>query len=375
MAPAQSVLFDRGPLGRGSLFYAPERIIEAWEPEDVAAALAAMAEAQAVGKWLAGYAAYELGYVLIPSLAQHLPAQRKDPLLRFGVFAAVGPTEPKAISLPASLAAFEPLWSFDDYAAAYQVVRSNLESGDIYQANLTFPMVSRFTGSLPDLYDMLKQRQPVPHGAYVDLGETKLLSMSPELFFSLSESGALRTRPMKGTVRRGSNAQEDEQLKQQLAASDKNRAENLMITDLLRNDFGRIAQIGTVRVPKLFEIESYSTVHQMISEVTAQIVPGTTLLDILMAVFPCGSITGAPKIRAMEILSGLEPTPRGPYCGAIGWMSPTGAMEFSVAIRTLICEPSGQVTLNVGGGVVYDSTARGEYDEALLKAKFAQGLS
>jgi para-aminobenzoate synthetase component I len=374
MTSAQSVLFDRGPLGSGSLFCAAERIIEAWEPDDVAGALAAMEAAQASGKWLAGYASYELGYALAPSLAQHMPSQCKEPLLRFGVFQAVVPPEPAAFTGAASLEAFEPLWSFDDYAAAFQVVRANLLSGDIYQANLTFPLFSRFSGALPDLYAMLKQRQPVPHGAYVDLGDTKLLSRSPELFFSLTAEGALRTRPMKGTIRRGATEQEDAQLKAQLAASEKNRAENLMITDLLRNDFGRIAQIGTVRVPKLFEIESYSTVHQMISEVTAQLVSGTRLTDILSAVFPCGSITGAPKIRAMEILSGLEAGPRGPYCGAIGWIAPTGAMEFSVAIRTLICEPSGRVTLNVGGGVVYDSTAQGEYDEALLKARFAQNL-
>jgi para-aminobenzoate synthetase component I len=374
MTSAQSVLFDRGPLGSGSLFCAAERIIEAWEPDDVAGALAAMEAAQASGKWLAGYASYELGYALAPSLAQHMPSQCKEPLLRFGVFQAVVPPEPAAFTGTASLEAFEPLWSFDDYAAAFQVVRANLLSGDIYQANLTFPLFSRFSGALPDLYAMLKQRQPVPHGAYVDLGDTKLLSRSPELFFSLTAEGALRTRPMKGTIRRGATEQEDAQLKAQLAASEKNRAENLMITDLLRNDFGRIAQIGTVRVPKLFEIESYSTVHQMISEVTAQLVSGTRLTDILSAVFPCGSITGAPKIRAMEILSGLEAGPRGPYCGAIGWIAPTGAMEFSVAIRTLICEPSGRVTLNVGGGVVYDSTAQGEYDEALLKARFAQNL-
>lgn len=374
MTAAPSVLFDSGPLGTGTLFQSPTQIIEAWEPDDVPAALDALQQAQVAGQWLAGYASYELGYVLMPSLAPRLPQHRSDPFLRFGVFD--GPLAPTPLpdGLHATLSAFDPLWSFDTYAAAFQTVRDNLLSGDIYQANLTFPLAARATGSLPKLYDMLKQRQPVPHGAYVDLGKTKLLSRSPELFFSLSASGALRTRPMKGTIRRGTTPDLDAALKQRLAGSEKNAAENLMITDLLRNDFGRIAQIGSVRVPRLFEIESYATVHQMISEVTAQIIPGTSLAQIFAAVFPCGSITGAPKIRAMEILSELEPAPRGPYCGAIGWIAPSGAMAFSVAIRTLICEPSGQVTLNVGGGVVYDSTAQDEYEEALLKASFASAL-
>jgi para-aminobenzoate synthetase component 1 len=333
-----------------------------------------MEKARNDGLWLAGSMAYELGYVLTPKLAKRLPEGRSEPLLRFGVFDDVGSPQQSEVTGQAALGPFTPAWSFEEYANAFNIVRELLASGDIYQANLTFPMTASFEGSLPQLYANLKERQPVPHGAFVDLGATKLLSRSPELFFAFSSNGVLRTRPMKGTIRRGDTPQEDAQLKAQLARSEKDRAENLMITDLLRNDFGRISKIGTVRVPKLFEVESYTTVHQMTSEVTSQILPNQSLTDIFTAVFPCGSITGAPKIRAMEILSELEPAPRGAYCGAIGWIAPDGAMEFNVAIRTLICAPSGQVTLNVGGGVVYDSTAQGEYAEALLKARFAQGL-
>lgn len=157
-----------------------------------------------------------------------------------------------------------------------------------------------------------------------------------------------------------------------LENSEKNQAENLMITDLLRNDIGRIAQIGSVRVPKLFAVETYATVHQMTSDVVAQLVPDTTLSEIFAALFPCGSITGAPKIRAMEILDDLEGRARNAYCGAIGWIAPDGAMSLNVAIRTLACTPDGAVTLNVGGGIVYDSTAKSEYREALLKARFAR---
>jgi para-aminobenzoate synthetase component 1 len=229
-----------------------------------------------------------------------------------------------------------------------------------------------YRGDLEALYQKLIDKQPVPFGAYVNLGETTLLCRSPELFFALSAQGELRTRPMKGTIKRGATTAEDEVLKAQLAQSEKDQAENLMITDLLRNDFGRIAKIGSVKVPSLFEVESYATVHQMVSEVTADLLPECSLADILRAVFPCGSITGAPKIRAMEILSELEPMARDAYCGAIGWIAPDGAMEFNVAIRTLKCAPDGQVTLNAGGGVVYDSTAQSEYREALLKTQFAQ---
>ncbi|PUB14906.1 aminodeoxychorismate synthase component I [Yoonia sediminilitoris] len=373
--PCGSVLFDTGPLGTGSCFQQPERIIEAWQPQDVPGAFEAMEEARANGLWLAGSMSYELGYVLIPKLTPRLPSERHEPLLRFGVFTQVAPPEPISQHGPASLGPLDPAWDLDTYEKAFDAVRKYLQNGDIYQANLTFPISLPVKGSLHALYDILRQRQPVPYGALVDLGETTLLSRSPELFFSLSSTGALRARPMKGTSKRSDDPAEDTALKVQLEGSVKNRAENLMITDLLRNDFGRIAKIGSVRVPKLFAVESYATVHQMTSDVTAQILPEYNLTDIFTALFPCGSITGAPKIRAMEIIEELEDTPRGSYCGAIGWIAPNGAMAFNVAIRTLICTASDKVTLNVGGGIVYDSTASSEYEEALLKAQFTQQLS
>ncbi len=324
------------------------------------------------GKWLAGTASYELGYALNPKIQSRLPTDRKEPLLRFGVFDQVHTPPAPDLETDASIGRFEPEWDFQTYRKAFDIVHDFLRDGDIYQANLTFPMATEYEGCLARLYDKLRQKQPVPFGAFVDLGGTKLLSRSPELFFSLSAEGLLRTRPMKGTIRRGCDALEDEVLKAQLRNSEKDQAENLMITDLLRNDIARVSMVGSVRVPALFEIESYATVHQMTSEVTATIRPETTLSDILTAAFPCGSIIGAPKIRAMEILSELEATARGGYCGAIGWISPDGSMEFSVAIRTLLCDLSGQAKLNVGGGVVYDSTPQSEYNEALLKAQFAQ---
>jgi len=205
----------------------------------------------------------------------------------------------------------------------------------------------------------------------VTLGGPALLSRSPELFFSMDGQGRLTTRPMKGTAPRGATPAEDEALFRDLQASSKNRAENLMIVDLLRNDIGRISEIGSVRVPELFSVERYATLFQMTSRITSQVRPGTTLGDLFTAVFPCGSVTGAPKIRAMEILSDLEAGPRGAYCGAIGWIAPDRSMEFNVAIRTIVCFEDGAAELHVGGGVVYDSTAQDEYAEAILKSRFA----
>ena len=367
-----SVTFDSGPLGSGSYFSEPSRAIEAWEPDEVVEAFHEMEAARAQGKWLVGAAGYELGYALIPKIAERMPKRRSEPLLRFGVFDDVYPVRKAPVSDVFSLDPFVPSWDEATYGNAFTSVHNYLASGDIYQANLTFSLTSQLHGCPYALYEHLKMTQPVPHGAFVDLGGTKLLSRSPELFFSLSADGEIRARPMKGTIHRSADAAEDAELRDELAASEKNQAENLMITDLLRNDIGRIAQIGTVHVPQLFAIESYATVHQMTSEVVAKVVPKLTLKTLFEALFPCGSITGAPKIRAMEILSELEDSARNAYCGAIGWISPDGAMEFNVAIRTLACAPSGHVTLNVGGGIVYDSTAKSEYREALLKAKFAQ---
>lgn len=370
-----SVLFDTGPLGAGSLFEDPLDIIEVWHAGGVAAAFDEMEAARADGKWIAGSASYELGYALIPKISSKMPQVINQPLMQFGIFDKPIRPNRTAASSAFKLGKFTSEWTSDDYQSAFDVVHDFLESGDIYQANLTLPMAAEFSGDPYSLYDALKRKQPVPFGALVDLGGKILLSRSPELFFSLSREGQLRTRPMKGTIRRSAKKTEDDDLKRQLRQSEKDQAENLMITDLLRNDLGRISTLGSVSVPKLFEIESYATVHQMVSEVVSQILPNCGLKDIFEALFPCGSITGAPKIRAMEILSDVETTQRGSYCGAIGWIAPDGSMEFNVAIRTLICEPSGQIKLNVGGGVVYDSTAAGEFREAQLKAQFAQNIS
>ncbi|MEN8840735.1 MAG: aminodeoxychorismate synthase component I [Octadecabacter sp.] len=364
------MVFDKGPGGNAAEFSQPIDIIRADTPDEVDAAFAAMQQAQADGKWLAGYVSYEFGYLTSHKLETLMPAKRELPLIHFGVFDAPQPPA-KTIEAPAELEQLEPQWSAQHYAKAFDVVHDYIGAGDIYQVNLTFPIATRSAASADALYARLKQRQSVPHGALVDLDGVALLSRSPELFFSLSATGELKTKPMKGTAPRGKTLAEDDALRDGLQASEKNRAENLMIVDLLRNDMSRVSEIGSVQVPALFAVERYATLHQMTSTITSKVVDGTNIKDLFIALFPCGSITGAPKVRAMEIIAEIETQPRGAYCGSIGWISPAGSMEFSVAIRTLMYRQDDTVQLNVGGGVVYDSTAQDEYDEALLKAQFA----
>ncbi|MEJ1999912.1 MAG: aminodeoxychorismate synthase component I [Maritimibacter sp.] len=365
------IQFDPSADAAGKLFSDPLEIIRADTPDEVEAAFAAIIRAQEAGHWLAGYLSYELGYCLSRKLAPLMPEARELPLILLGVFAACEEAAPAPAPQDAPALRFaDAPPGFDSYQPAFQRVHDYLASGDTYQVNLTFPLELACDGAPAALYAALAARQPTEFGAYVDLGGPVLLSRSPELFFQVDAEGWIETRPMKGTAARGATPEEDHAARDELAASEKNQAENLMIVDLMRNDLSRISEVGSVKVPKLFEIETYETVHQMTSTVRAKLIPGTTLPDILRAIFPCGSVTGAPKIRAMEIIHELEPAPRGVYCGAIGWVSPEAEMRFNVPIRTLTCHSADRITLNVGGGLVYDSTAEAEYREALLKARF-----
>ncbi len=246
-----------------------------------------------------------------------------------------------------------------------------IRAGDIYQANLTMPLRGRWSGDAAAIAAALAARQPVGYGALVSLPGALMISRSPELFFALDAAGTITARPMKGTAPRGLDPARDAALVREMAGDPKTRAENLMIVDLLRNDISRIARVGSVKTPELFAIETYATVHQMVSQITGSLLPGVTLSRVLAALFPCGSVTGAPKIRAMEIIRELEPAPRDAYCGAIGWAAPDGRARFSVAIRTLMLHDGGEAVLNVGGGLVANSTADAEYEEALWKARFA----
>jgi len=373
------ILFDHGPGGQPELFRDPLRIIEAKAPEEVAPALTAIEQERSHGHWLAGFASYELGYVLEPGLRELLPAERRTPLLRFGVFDTPCPAAPFEETIARQEGASKLLepdcdWSRADYADAFDVIRAGIAAGDYYQVNLTMRLRMRLKGTPLGLYGALRRHNPVTHGAYVDLGAPILLSRSPELFLEITRDGMIRTVPMKGTAPRGPTAREDHALRERLWADGKNRAENLMIVDLLRNDISRVAELGTVHVPRLFAVESYQTVHQMVSCVAARLRPDAGIGEVFASLFPCGSVTGAPKIAAMRAIRDVEIGPREAYCGAIGWLAPDGRARFNVAIRTLVHYGDDDVVLNVGGGVVADSTADSEYEEALWKTRFAIGL-
>jgi len=365
-SPPYCLIEDR-ETGATQLFAAPRSLILAHSAAEVAPALAAIQAASEAGFHVAGAMAYECGYAFEPRLTRLLAA-RGEPLLQFGVFDA--PRDfPPAEANPAAVEDLAPLWNFEDYRRRFDICRDYILAGDVYQINLTFPFVGRASGNPLDLYRLLRRRQPVQLGGIVALGGDVILSLSPEKFFSTA-GRRIATRPMKGTAPRGASVEEDVALARALAQSEKNRAENLMIVDLLRNDLSRLSELGSVVVSDLFTVESFPTLHQMTSGVEALLRPGLNFGEIFAGLFPCGSVTGAPKIRAMEIIAELERAPRGNYCGAIGTISPGGDMRFNVAIRTLTLDAQGGLVCPVGSAIVADSQAREEYEECLLKARF-----
>ncbi|HEY4115141.1 MAG TPA: aminodeoxychorismate synthase component I [Rhizomicrobium sp.] len=369
------VIVDNGQTDRLTKFTGCERTIRADRPDEMGAALAAIEAAVASGRTVAGFASYELGYLLEPRLLPLLPRHRSVPLLLFGVFERAEVHASGAAFLETQLrgrAYAGPLaheWDETAYDVRFRRVHALIAAGDIYQANLSLRSRFAFAGDSLALYASLRRRSGAAHCAYLDDGERQILSLSPELFFAVSPERRITAKPMKGTAARGHDTVSDAAARAHLRASDKERAENLMIVDLLRNDIGRIAKIGTVAVDELFAIETYPTVHQMVSTITAELKPNVAAPDILRALFPCGSITGAPKIRAMEIIRELESSARGVYCGAIGYFAPDGSAEFNVAIRTLTIA-NGRGELGIGGAVVHDSRAAFEYAECLLKARY-----
>lgn len=374
--PLPFAIFRNDETARQLVFDRPAEIIAAHGEADFLPALEAAQAAHDGGKWLAGYFSYEAGYLLEPKLVPLLPAGRRAPLFCLGVFDAPAEETIAPGDLPASngpIFEAKAAWSSDDYAKRFARLHDHIRKGDCYQGNLTFPVHAQWSGDPLVAFNALTERQPVKYGALVALGDPIVLSRSPELFFEVDAEGMIETHPMKGTAPRGATKAEDDRLKAFLRNDEKNQAENRMIVDLLRNDISLISEVGTLDVPELFRIESYPTVHQMVSRVRAKLLPGLTIRQIFAALFPCGSITGAPKIRAMEILRELEAGPRDVYCGAIGWIAPGGRMRFSVAIRTISLFADGEAVYNVGGGVVFDSTAEEEYQECLLKARFATG--
>ena len=351
-------------------------MIAAHAPGEVEPALEALRQALSSGLHAAGYFSYELGYALEPRLAELMPSQRELPLLWLGLFRTRrefdGEEFERLLASAVSGRAYAGRLRCPQprrfYGSQFARVQDYIRAGDAYQVNLTFPARFAFAGDPLALYARLRRSALSGHGGFVDDGERAILSFSPELFFRIAD-GRITARPMKGTAPRSADPAEDACFSSRLAENEKERAENLMIVDLIRNDLSRIAKTGSVRVDELFRVETYPTVHQMVSTIHAELKRETRPTDIVRALFPCGSITGAPKVRAMEIIRELEPAPRGIYCGAIGSFAPDGGAAFNVAIRTLTISGS-KGTLGIGGGIVADSVEDSEYNECLLKARF-----
>jgi para-aminobenzoate synthetase/4-amino-4-deoxychorismate lyase len=349
--------------GRARLYRGPADSVEARRSEEVRPALDRLR-----GRHAAGFIAYEAGHALEPKLAPlALPAGADGPpLLWFGLFDGWEEFDPAAL-LPDPAGAWagppRPRVGRERHEAAIAQALGHILAGDIYQANLTFPAEVATAGHPLALYAAIRPRARAGWGGVVFTGEHWLLSFSPELFFTL-EGGRVTARPMKGTAPAGSDPEA-------LRNDPKQRSENLMIVDLLRNDLSRLSKPGTVKVPALFDVETYPTVLQMTSTVVGELEEGLGGVDLLETVFPCGSVTGAPKIRAMEIIASLEGERRGPYTGSIGRLAPDGEAAFNVAIRTLILRRGETVArLGLGSGIVADSVAADEWRECLAKGEF-----
>jgi para-aminobenzoate synthetase/4-amino-4-deoxychorismate lyase len=363
------VLLDdaRTPGARARLFTGPRGIVETRDPEAVSACLDRLSGAD---RHAAGFIVYEAGASLEPRLAplRHAPGGDDPPLLWFGLFERsdeidLAPLLPD----PASAWAGRPRPSIarEDYEARVGEIVEHILAGDIYQANFTFPAEVRVAGHPFAVYAALRERAQAGWGGLVFTGTHWILSFSPELFFTL-EQRRLTARPMKGTAPRHADPAS-------LRDDPKQRAENLMIVDLLRNDLARVSKPGSVKVPALFAVETYPTLLQMTSTVTSELAEDLDVADVLKAIFPCGSITGAPKIRAMEIIARLETARRGVYTGAIGRVKPDGEAAFNVAIRTLVLRAGESVArLGLGSGIVADSVPADEWRECLAKGEFVE---
>ncbi len=354
-----------------------------------------------VGGWI-GFLSYELGYIREPRLAPICPTL-PVPLLSAGLYLWIAshnrqtgdyylwvhPECPENqvdqigqwLSAPDSSEArswkitqpFTPRQSRESFKAGVQTIRDYIQAGDCYQANLSQEFVGKFSGDPWCAFQALAEANPTPYSAFVRAGEYSVLSISPERFLEI-EGGTVKTSPIKGTRPRGKTLEEDTALAAELEASEKDRAENLMIVDLLRNDLSLNAATGSVSVDQLFALESYRNVHHLVSHIRAELAEGVSPLKALFDAFPGGSITGAPKIRAMEIIRELEPHWRGPYCGSVFYYGLDGRLDSNIAIRTLLCDGEGTIRCWGGGGIVADSDPEAEYQETLAKVGSLMGF-
>jgi len=353
--------FENRPL----LFERPEAIISCSEPAHLSGAFKEIERALKSGFYVSGFLSYEAGYCFEACLRQ---GKKYDlPLMMMGVYrnpAARG--LPEKQSQPFYLRDFRLNIKKTNYASNIERIREYIAQGDVYQITYCLKFHFNFSGDPQSIYAALLKRQPVPYPAYIETDQFQILSLSPERFIK-KESGNIITEPMKGTWPRRGNFVSDLWARFRFSRDAKNKAENIMIADLLRNDLGRIG--AGIKWPRLFTIAKYSTLFQMTSTVTGKIPRDLPIYDLFAALFPSGSVTGAPKIRAMEIIRGLESEERKIYTGAIGYIAPSRDLYFNVPIRTLLLSGhSGE--MGVGGGIVWDSTPEGEWQEGMLKARF-----
>jgi len=361
------IQFEKKPL----LFQDPEFIIACHDPVLFDGCFRDIEETLRRGYYLAGFFSYEAGYCFEEKLRED--KKYEFPLIYLGVYKA--PVEYDICSGPLSYQGrVEDLKlniTQDDYFSNIRAIRDYIAQGEVYQITYCVKLSFRFSGDPFSLYNLLLKGQPVPYPAYIETDEFRILSCSPEMFIK-KESGYAVTKPMKGTWRRGGNMITDIAARLQFQYDYKNRAENVMIADLLRNDLGRIGQ--GIEAPRLFEVAGYKTLFQMTSTVTGRVERDLPVYELFASLFPSGSVTGAPKIRAMQIIKELEREERKIYTGAIGYITPDRDMFFNIPIRTLLIR-QGTGEMGIGGGIVWDSTPQGEWDEGMLKAKFLTEIS
>ncbi|MGE0307949.1 MAG: aminodeoxychorismate synthase component I, partial [Acidimicrobiia bacterium] len=385
ISPTISVRFDdlRPGRERGTILRGLVDVVSTDDAAQVAGAIERAAQAADAGKWAAGFVTYDAACGLDPVLEVPGPSgtggvDRLLPLVWFGIFDAADDAEPIGLPSPERVeVSVTSRLSIDDHHRDVESIRASIAAGDVYQVNLTHQLSATWPADPEELYRRLAWGQRSQFGCFIDLGAVAVASASPELFFE-RRGPIITTRPMKGTRRRGRFPGEDARLAAELRASDKDRAENVMIVDLLRNDIGRLADVGSVHVEGLFCVERYPTVWQMTSTVHGRLPASCSSVDVFRSLFPCGSVTGAPKIAAMSEITRLEPEARGVYCGAIGSFAPPHAdvqARFSVAIRTAVIERDGGRThYGSGGGITWSSDPADEYSELMAKARVLTGV-
>ncbi len=367
-------------LSHNLLFSNPQHEIIARKESELASALEQIEQCKKEGLYICGYLSYEAGYYFIDKTIERKVTGDTQPLLYFIAFKDV--QHPSRDEIEACLNRAELYPEADlclhdlqlnvskpDYLKAISTIKDHIGAGDTYQINYTLKYKFKLQGTAATLYKALRKNQPVEFGALLNFPESKIVSLSPELFVKKG-GNILTSKPMKGTAKRGENKQEDDDIVSFLKQDSKTLSENVMIVDLIRNDFGRVCKIGSVHVNNLFQVQTFKTLHQMISTVKGTLKKNLSFSDLLHALFPCGSITGAPKIKTMEIINELEKEPRGIYTGAIGYLKPDSNFYFNVPIRTITITENKQCEMGVGSGIIYESDAEAEYDECLLKADF-----